>query len=263
MGGNIFKQAQKIHINDTNLVINDLSKFTEIDLYTRTLGSFGKKEYSGDADFGITNEEYLKLKEKIIKTYSESNRKIQKNLISINYFVKNTGNYLQVDFIVGDINWLPIFYWSKGDDNGLKGIHRNLLLTAICSYKDRRESNRKDGFDRPCVIYRWKFAQDGFYYVKRESIYNEKHNIWIKKQQDTMISEKYTTREDIIKYLFNNNEKNVIIDSVYTLIEAIKRNFSIEEQEKIFSAAKFNYKDKKIFDNYNIPDEIKHASDIR
>jgi hypothetical protein len=43
-----------------------------------------------------------------------------------------TGDYVQVDWMVGDVDWLRWSYYSHGEQ-GLKGLHRTQFLVALFS----------------------------------------------------------------------------------------------------------------------------------
>jgi hypothetical protein len=43
-----------------------------------------------------------------------------------------TGDYVQIDWMVGDIEWLSWSYYSHGEE-GLKGLHRTQFLVALFS----------------------------------------------------------------------------------------------------------------------------------
>lgn len=189
MGGNIFNNASRIkkeYIKPTlsNFLKQFKSIFPKAEPHfggIKTLGSVGKKEYSGDIDLALSGKSFDNIEDwgldkkyvtslfeqfkKRAKTATEEQlmkravivaiaQKIESANTDISVDVKGsgsgalflavpqydengqeTGEYVQVDINVGDIDWLEFAYYSASYKGNVKGLHRTQLIVSLFSNK--------------------------------------------------------------------------------------------------------------------------------
>jgi len=179
MGGNHFKKDYKVEsikkeeleyvLDNFKNILNDICELEENEY--SLLGSTGKKDISGDIDFGLSrnwlfkmsmqNDRSLKVMEyfnkfsKRARTATEQdlllrayNQVLIDELQKRNVIVddkagigqvftlqkKENGNYVQLDILSGDLELLKFMYYSKNYDSNLKGLHRTQLLIAYAKF---------------------------------------------------------------------------------------------------------------------------------
>jgi len=189
MGGNIFsstKPIKKEHIKPTLLeFLKDFkSIFPKAEPYfgeMKTLGSVGKKDYSGDIDLALSGKSFDNIEDwgldkeyinKLFEGFKKRSRtatddqlmkravivgiaqKIESANTSILVDVKGsgsgalfiaypqfdeagqeTGDNVQIDINVGDVDWLEFAYYSAKYEGNVKGLHRTQLMLALFANK--------------------------------------------------------------------------------------------------------------------------------
>lgn len=173
-GGNQFDDVEKLHFTEVDLQIEELYNYflKKIKLEKTDfiiLGSVKKKEFSGDLDIGIsidqlkkiykfnTIDEQLNIFEQLCIKYFKDVKRFN-TLISIKFTfntVNESGNLvpktIQVDFILGNLNYLKDYFYSqyspemllKLDTKDLesvevsqyKSVYRNVLLQNILTHQ--------------------------------------------------------------------------------------------------------------------------------
>lgn len=177
-------QAGVIHISDINPTLKMLETYLEIDLIHNTIGSAGKRVFSGDIDIAIdsrhNNMDTLFDKLKTIPCVTECKKtSIIMNTVeipnydSLKYKDVNGTGFVQVDFMFNnDINFLKFYYHSPSEnDSNYKGLYRNILLGAIAHYYDVRYSNVNIIDDIPTYEERYFWSPDlGLYRGRKYKI---------------------------------------------------------------------------------------------
>ena len=77
----------------------------------------------------------------------------------------------------------------------------------------------------------------------RSSVRDDRAGIWKRKQEDTVSDGPYFDSEFIAQTLFCKDGKSSDIGSLETLISAVKRNYSLSEQERIWKRMAENFRD--------------------
>jgi len=248
-GGNAFTDVGAVHISEIEPTLEWLSKQIGMpEIKKQTLGSVGKKEYSGDIDVvvNLDKEEMKALGEKLRSILGNANvRGAAGNVISRvpiqgydeskNERGPRTG-YVQVDFFPGDPDWVSLYYAGTGDDSKLKGVHRNLYLLSVAKFVDRKASEEEDSFGRPIESVRWRWSpRDGLIKVLAKSKKNHKDE-WARKQDVEYLSQPIKNADMIADLLFKGKADSDALYSVETLIDATKKAYDKKTQEKIFKS---------------------------
>ncbi len=246
-----------IHISEIKSTLDALSSDLEFpfDLNEFTVGSTGKSEYSGDIDIVIdkqwcdisTEDLHKELKalfgiDAVSRTGSMLHLKYPISDFNKKYNERlpRTG-FVQVDFIFGDIEWERFYHYSHGSESGYKGFHRNIAITAITSATAIVHNIEIDDFNRPVSIEKWKWGSNGLLRILRNS--NRRANgSWLKTQSDLVIAGPIIDRDIIASTIFPIDGTPDDLNSLESIILAIKRNYSRNVQNEIF---------KKIAESFN------------
>jgi len=253
-----------IHIDEIEPTLASLEKVLGVNLRGNTLGSVGKRQFSGDIDVAleIEKEEIRPFVEKLksisaIKDVALSSVVMTK--VEIQNFDKNkedpdgrprTG-FVQVDFMPGDPAWLKTYYHSPHENESkYKGVFRNIFLASIIGNYDSRPSNDKIADGRPKEWLRWMWSPtNGLVKVKRTPVPNKAGTGYTKKDKNEIIQGPFKNVSDIADAL-NLEPKD--LNSFESLLDAIKSKYSPELVKKIVSDFSQNNTIIKI----GIPDEI-------
>jgi hypothetical protein len=272
-GGNMFDNSGVIHRSEIEPTLKYLQKITGIkDLDNRVLGSVGKKEYSGDIDVVVDPlqpEALEAFHNKLQSVFGSDSVRRQGQLLSINAPIQNynpdndqrhprTG-YVQVDFMFGEKDWLKVYRHSPGEgESKLKGAHRNVALCAVAAHLDRDATSELDDFGRPQEVIRWKWSpKDGLVKVHRKSRINSRTGQTIKKQEEVVLTEPLRDADKIAKTLFKGQAGKESLNSVESIVAAVKKSFGEKEQEAIFKEMAKNFQETKVKGgNFEYPSEI-------
>lgn len=244
-GGSAVPGCGTIHISEikeTLSILGDELHFP-FDLNDYVLGSTGKREYSGDIDVVLDTKWWphgsKALKDDLDKLYGQDNVKRYGTFVHLKYPIKNYDNtkqerlprtgYVQVDFNFGDTSWEKFYHFSAGSESAYKGAHRNLAIAAITAVTNTKNSPEKDSYKRPITQIRWKWSPKGFMRVQKTSEYDFEHSCWRKKQNEEILDGPYLDSVIIAKILFKDGTPNDL-NSLETIIDAVKRNYTTEEQ---------------------------------
>lgn len=235
-----------IHIDEIQPTLAALQKILGVDLQNNTLGSVGKREFSGDIDIAlqISREEIPEFVEKLkrtpeIKDIAQSSVIMTK--VEIQDYDKDkkpsdgrqrTG-FVQVDFMPGDPSWLKTYYHSPAEkDSKYKGVFRNLLIAEIAAVYDRQDTADTIPDGRPMRSVRWMWSpNDGLIKVVRTPVPAKSGNGYTKKNSNKIISGPFKNPDDIAKQLGLNNAEDLY--SFETLLDAIKKNYSPDTVTRI------------------------------
>jgi hypothetical protein len=112
-----------------------------------------------------------------------------------------------------------------------------------------------DGYDRTTSIIRWKFGENGLIRVNRVS-QKDRDGKWMRKQKDIVIEGPYTNPHEIRHNLFLYSSYSNDLDSLETLMAAVKRNYGMVDQERIWKRAARNFYDWSQGKLFKYPSEI-------
>ena len=172
-----------IHIDEINPTLIPLEKELGIDLRNNTLGSVGKREFSGDIDVALDIEtdkipEFVKRLEKSNQILDIAKSSVIMTKVKIANFDENketnanrTG-YVQVDFMPGDPDWLKTYYHSPNEkDSQYKGVYRNIMIASIAGNINIEDSEEKIDDGRPLQSKRFMWSpRDGLVRVLRRPV---------------------------------------------------------------------------------------------
>lgn len=285
LGGTAVPGCGTIHKCEIAATLTKLSDDLEFpfDFNDYTLGSTGKREYSGDIDLVVDNAWWGKdgigdFRKMLEEVYGKENVARNADMIHLKYPIigyvgdfcradPRTG-FVQIDFNFGDTVWEKFYHYVDAKSE-YKGAHRNLFISAICAATSHIDVERTptmlmngkeiptiiDGFDRPTAIIRWKFGPNGFAWISRVSARGRDGN-WMRKQTETILAGPYKDEHLIGSNLFPISYVPGDLSSLETLMAAVKRNFGITDQERIWKRAAGNFSDWRDGKLFEYPPEI-------
>ena len=253
-----------IHIDEINPTLIPLEKELGIDLRNNTLGSVGKREFSGDIDVALkiaTDDlpTFIKKLENSPQILGVAKSSIIMTKVKISNFDKSkedgrprTG-YVQVDFMPGDPEWMKTYYHSPHEkDSKYKGVYRNILIASIAGqYKVVNSAETiEDG--RAEASERFMFSpRDGLVRVRRTPVPKKTGEGFTKKNSNKIIGGPWKSANEIATNLGLDNGEDLY--SYETLVNAIKKNMSEKEQSDILTA----FVDNHTIQSMGIPPDIK------
>mgnify|MGYP000153157600 CR=1 FL=1 len=256
-----------IHIDEIDPTLIPLEKELDIDLRNNTLGSVGKREFSGDIDVALKIDTddlptFIKKLENSPQILGVAKSSVIMTKVKISNFDKSkedgrprTG-YVQVDFMPGDPDWMKTYYHSPNEkDSQYKGVYRNILIASIAGqYKIvNSEETIEDG--RPVSSERFMWSpRDGLVRVTRTPVPKKNGDGYTQKNNNKIIGGPWKTADDIAKNLGLDNSEDLY--SYETLSKVIKKNMSEKEQSDIFTAFVNNHTIK----GMGIPPDIQEYS---
>ena len=247
MGGNAFsnvKPIKKEHIHDT---FEDIKRHVPIGPQSRLLGSAGKKSVSGDLDIAVpltakdNQQRLMRILKDVINDHDV--RKFSGN-ISFPWKVPATGEFVQVDLIFGDPDWLS-FYYHSSSDSVLKGTHRNTALSALAAETDREELSTDVNPDGLCVdVIRWKWSsKTGLTKIRRKFKKRKDGTGYTKTATEEILEGPYYEPWQVSTILFQYACDDKYLDSGESVIKAvgIMYNDNHEMRERIYQRIAKNY----------------------
>jgi hypothetical protein len=272
-GGAALLGCGTIHISEIGPTLIKLSNYLEFpfDLNDYTLGSTGKKEYSGDIDLILDDKWWghgpAAFRENLEAVFGKENVARNGMMVHLRFPIEHfnpskqetlprTG-FVQIDFNFGDTEWEKFYHYSPGDSSSYKGAHRNLAIAAICGAVQLEDvSEINDSFDRPETVTRWKYGSNGLERVTRKSVYNESTARWNKKQIDKVIFGPYKDPAQIARILLPIDGTPSDLHSLETIINAVKRNYTSKEQHSIWKRCAKNFSEWPDGNKFFYPTEI-------
>lgn len=267
MEGGTLPGAGAIHISEIEPTLRKLEKHLGIDLVNNTLGSVGKKEYSGDIDVAIDIsskdiDDFIKKLSTYpfvddIKKTSVIMSKIKienyREMLSTN--LPRTG-YVQIDFMIGEIPWLKTYYHSPSStESNYKGVFRNILLSTIAAFYKRSESETKIENNLPLEVERYLFSPSkGLVKIKRTYQPKKSGKGYTKKHIDEIIEGPWKSANGIAAEL-NLGEESAL-NSYETLKTAIEQNYP----KKLVKTILDDFTKNKVVQDIGIPDDIKNEN---
>lgn len=264
MEGGSMPGVGAIHIDEIEPTLRELEKSVGVDLVTNTLGSVGKREFSGDIDVALKIDaeeipEFVKKLEAnpLIMDLAKSSVIMTKVRIANFDDSKSDGRprtgYVQVDFMPGDPDWLKTYYHSPHEkDSKYKGVYRNIMIASIAANFDLQNSAETIPDGRPAESERWMWSpSDGLIRVKRTPVPNKAGTGFTKKNKNVIINGPFKSASEIAQTLNLGDAEN--LDSFETLLAAIKKNYGPELQTKIVKS----FMDNGQIQSMGIPNELK------
>lgn len=259
-----------IHIDEIEPTLSNLEKVLGIDLRNNTLGSVGKKEFSGDIDIALEIKPddipaFVEKLQQIPEVLDISKSSVIMTKVKIaNYDPKKqvegkprTG-YVQVDFMPGDTSWLKTFYHAPHEkDSKYKGVYRNLLVSSIAAHLDKKESEQKISDGRPLQSERYMWSPtDGLVRVLRTPEPKKKGDGYTKKNNNKIIDGPYKNPDDIARVLKLDGPDDLY--SYETLRKAMDKNYPAELVDVILK----DFADNSIVKDVGVPTDIKLSESV-
>jgi hypothetical protein len=256
-----------IHIDEINPTLVPLEKELGIDLRNNTLGSVGKREFSGDIDVALQIDadkipEFVERLKKSSQIMDIAKSSVIMTKVKIMDFdeEKSDGRprtgYVQIDFMPGDPEWMKTYYHSPHEkDSQYKGVYRNIMIASIAGSVKIENSEETIDDGRPLQSKRFMFSpRDGLVRVLRRPVPKKTGDGYTKKNNNKIIGGPWKTADSIAKTLGLDNSDD--LDSYETLVKAIRKNLSPEDQKKIFTA----FTDNHTIKSMGIPPDIQEYS---
>lgn len=259
-----------IHIDEIEPTLDKLEKVLGIDLKNNTLGSVGKKEFSGDIDIAleIKPEDIPAFVEKL-QTIPEVLDLAKSSVIMTKVKIadydpekkvegKPRTGYVQVDFMPGDPGWLKTYYHAPHEkDSKYKGVFRNILISSIAAHLDKKESKERlpDGRAMQSERYMWS-PTDGLVRIVRTPVPNKKGDGYTKKNDNKIIDGPYKNPDDIARMLKLNSADDLY--SYETLRKAMNKNYSPDLNQAIMK----DFANNDVVKDVGLPTDIKLSESV-
>ena len=259
-----------IHIDEIEPTLDSLEKILGIDLKNNTLGSVGKKEFSGDIDIALEIAPddipaFLEKLKNIPEVLDIAKSSVIMTKVKISDYDPNkqvqgkprTG-YVQVDFMPGDPGWLKTFYHAPHEkDSKYKGVFRNILMSSIAAHLDKKESEQKISDGRPAQSERYMWSPtDGLIRVLRTPEPNKKGDGYTKKNNNKIIDGPYKDPNQIAKVLKLDSADDLY--SYETLRKAMDKNYS----SNLVNAILKDFADNSVIKDVGVPTDIKLSESV-
>lgn len=235
-----------IHISEIPATLEILEKHLGQDLQNHTLGSVGKREFSGDIDLAMdmSREEIPALETKLKKLPEVSDVKLSSVLMT-KVRIQNydptlktdrprTG-YVQVDFMFGNTDLLKTYYFSPSEkESSYKGVVRTQMIAVIAALYDREESQKKLPDGRPLETEQYMFSPNkGLVRVRRTPVPRKSGDGYTKQNHNEVIDGPWVKAEDVAQKL--NLGGAEALTSYESLSKAIENNYPASLVDKIQS----------------------------
>lgn len=263
-----------IHIDEIKPTLAKLEQSLGMDLQNWTLGSVGKKEFSGDIDIAVqinSPEEFKELERKVAASPIVIDQQPKGGLLLTTTMIVNydpdkkstdpahgtrTGK-VQVDFMPGgDPNWLKTYYHSPSrEESQYKGVFRNILISTIAAMYGRERSEEEIEDGRPVSVKRWKWGNNGLLRVERKPKPKANGEGYTKANIDTVIDKPITDGDEVAQALGLEGVKD--LNSYESLKLAIEKNYPEELTQKILDSFAQNAQVKDI----GVPPELRSQAD--
>jgi hypothetical protein len=255
-----------IHINDINPTLKNIEKYIGIDLINNTIGSAGKRLFSGDIDIAIQLtknfdiDNFVSLLSNIPDVVQVKKTNIVMIAVKIitddleKYTNYNFTGLVQIDFMFSEnIDLLKLFYHSPYEsDSKYKGLYRNILLGAISHYYDLvySDENIIDNIPLYEERYFWSYNLGLYRGRKYRVLSKDKKNV-LKKAINVVLDDfVYKTSDEIVKVLNLSS-----VDSLYSF-EKLFEDINIRYNSHMVSMIIDEFVSNKNVIYYGIPDEI-------
>jgi hypothetical protein len=259
-----------IHIDEIEPTLDSLEKILGIDLKNNTLGSVGKKEFSGDIDIALEIApddipDFLEKLKNIPEVLDIAKSSVIMTKVKIADYDpskkvegKPRTGYVQVDFMPGDPGWLKTFYHAPHEkDSKYKGVFRNILVSSIAAHLDRKDSEQKIADGRPVQSERYMWSPtDGLVRILRTPEPNKKGDGYTKKNNNKIIDGPYKDPNEIADVLKLDSADDLY--SYETLRKAMDKNYSPDLVNLILK----DFADNSVIKDVGVPTDIKLSESV-
>lgn len=253
-----------IHISEIKPTLAKLEKELGVNLSDFTLGSVGKKEFSGDIDIAINlkPEQLADFAKKLEAAPSIQDIKKSSVFMTVVDIVGydagktrdglNRTGKVQIDFMPGDPGWMKTYYHAPHEkDSKYKGVFRNIMIASIAGRLNVVASDEKTDDGRPLKMERWMWSPtDGLIRVVRTPEPNKKGDGYTKKNNNQIIDGPYKDPNQIAKKLGLNSADDLY--SFETLWSAINKNYD----KAAVKAIADDFANNGVVKDIGVPDEI-------
>lgn len=252
-----------IHKSEIEPTLSNLEKTLGVDLRNNTLGSVGKREFSGDIDVAIdiSREELPAFVQKLeqnplVLDIAKSSVIMTKVKIENYDDSKQTDRertgYVQIDFMPGDPSWMKTYYHAPREtESKYKGVYRNILIASIAAVHEYDPSNEVIDDGRPTQVDRWMWSPaDGLVRVRRTPVPKKSGQGYTKKNNNEVLISGIKTADAIAKALGLDTAAD--LNSYESLRSAMDKNYPNEKIQKILA----NFVDNSIIKELGIPEDL-------
>ena len=252
-----------IHIDEITPTLQALEKSIGVDLMNNTLGSVGKRQFSGDIDVALQIQpeelpafiEELK-KNPLVLDIAKSSVIMTKVKIMDFDQSKSDGRprtgFVQVDFMPGDPGWMKTYYHSPSEtESKYKGVYRNIMIATLAAVHNRDQSDAKLDDGRAMEERRFMWSPtEGLLRVQRTPVPKKSGDGYTKKNKNETIDGPWKQPDEIAAQLGLDSGKD--LNSFESLWTAVKKNWTKEKIQYVIDGFKQN----NVVQDIGVPEEL-------
>jgi hypothetical protein len=256
-----------IHIDEITPTLQALEKSIGVDLMNNTLGSVGKRQFSGDIDVALQIQpeelpafiEELK-KNPLVLDIAKSSVIMTKVKIMDFDQSKSDGRprtgFVQVDFMPGDPGWMKTYYHSPSEtESKYKGVYRNIMIATLAAVHNRDQSDAKLDDGRAMEERRFMWSPtEGLLRVQRTPVPKKSGDGYTKKNKNETIDGPWKQPDEIAAQLGLDSGKD--LNSFESLWTAVKKNWTKEKIQYVIDGFKQN----NVVQDIGVPEELDDVS---
>ena len=256
-----------IHIDEITPTLQALEKSIGVDLMNNTLGSVGKRQFSGDIDVALQIQpeelpafiEELK-KNPLVLDIAKSSVIMTKVKIADFDQSKSDGRprtgFVQVDFMPGDPGWMKTYYHSPSEtESKYKGVYRNIMIATLAAVHNRDQSDAKLDDGRAMEERRFMWSPtEGLLRVQRTPVPKKNGDGYTKKNKNETIDGPWKQPDEIAAQLGLDSGKD--LNSFESLWTAVKKNWTKEKLQYVIDGFKQN----NVVQDIGVPEELDDVS---
>ena len=252
-----------IHIDEITPTLQALEKSIGVDLMNNTLGSVGKRQFSGDIDVALQIQpeelpafiEELK-KNPLVLDITKTSVIMTKVKIMDFDESKSDGRprtgFVQVDFMPGDPGWMKTYYHSPSEtESKYKGVYRNIMIATLAAVHNRDQSDAKLDDGRAMEERRFMWSPtEGLLRVQRTPVPKKSGDGYTKKNKNETIDGPWKQPDEIAAQLGLDSGKD--LNSFESLLAAVKKNWTKEKLQYVIDGFKQN----NVVQDIGVPEEL-------
>ena len=256
-----------IHIDEITPTLQALEKSIGVDLMNNTLGSVGKRQFSGDIDVALQIQpeelpafiEELK-KNPLVLDIAKTSVIMTKVKIMDFDESKSDGRprtgFVQVDFMPGDPGWMKTYYHSPSEtESKYKGVYRNIMIATLAAVHNRDQSDAKLDDGRAMEERRFMWSPtEGLLRVQRTPVPKKNGDGYTKKNKNETIDGPWKQPDEIAAQLGLDSGKD--LNSFESLLTAVKKNWTKEKLQYVIDGFKQN----NVVQDIGVPEELDDVS---
>ena len=256
-----------IHIDEITPTLQALEKSIGVDLMNNTLGSVGKRQFSGDIDVALQIQpeelpafiEELK-KNPLVLDIAKTSVIMTKVKIMDFDESKSDGRprtgFVQVDFMPGDPGWMKTYYHSPSEtESKYKGVYRNIMIATLAAVHNRDKSDAKLDDGRAMEERRFMWSPtEGLLRVQRTPVPKKNGDGYTKKNKNETIDGPWKQPDEIAAQLGLDSGKD--LNSFESLLTAVKKNWTKEKLQYVIDGFKQN----NVVQDIGVPEELDDVS---